>query len=165
MHVGDRDCAARHFRCVGCFLCFNHVFASKAKTASEAKARKERATTKIVICRCRLSRRFPPLWSVEDIGAAFVVIDSGGQKLAYVYYEDGKAWEKIMSSSQKLMQVKRYWEARRKHFDQEIVKARRLRAAAPTGRQFFNTHLKTLMQLAAMCRKMAKSTQRAIDDA
>jgi hypothetical protein len=32
--------------------------------------------------------RFPPPWSVEDIGAAFVVIDNGGQKLAYVYYEE-----------------------------------------------------------------------------
>ncbi len=33
-------------------------------------------------------RRFPPPWSVEDIDAAFVVTDSGGQKLAYVYYEE-----------------------------------------------------------------------------
>jgi hypothetical protein len=33
-------------------------------------------------------RRFPPPWSVEDIGAAFVVIDSAGQKLAYVYFVD-----------------------------------------------------------------------------
>jgi len=33
-------------------------------------------------------RRFPPPWSIEDIGAAFVVKDSGGQKLAYVYYEE-----------------------------------------------------------------------------
>jgi hypothetical protein len=33
-------------------------------------------------------RRFPPPWSVEDIGAAFVVTDSAGQKLAYVYFED-----------------------------------------------------------------------------
>ena len=34
------------------------------------------------------SRRFPPLWTVEDIDAAFVVKDSAGQKLAYVYYDD-----------------------------------------------------------------------------
>jgi hypothetical protein len=34
------------------------------------------------------NRRFPPPWSVEDIGVAFVVIDSAGQKLAYVYFED-----------------------------------------------------------------------------
>jgi hypothetical protein len=27
------------------------------------------------------ARRFPPPWSVEDIGAAFVVKDSGAQKL------------------------------------------------------------------------------------
>ena len=35
------------------------------------------------------ARRFPPPWSVEDIDAAFVVKDGGGQKVAYVYY----AWE------------------------------------------------------------------------
>ena len=34
------------------------------------------------------ARRFPPPWTVEDIGAAFVVKDGTGQKLAYVYYED-----------------------------------------------------------------------------
>jgi hypothetical protein len=34
------------------------------------------------------SPRFPPPWSVEDIGAAFVAKDSAGQKLAYVYFED-----------------------------------------------------------------------------
>ncbi len=33
-------------------------------------------------------RRFPPPWTVEDIEAAFVVKDSAGQKLGYVYYED-----------------------------------------------------------------------------
>ena len=33
-------------------------------------------------------RRFPPPWSVEDIGAAYVVKDNSGQKLAYVYYEE-----------------------------------------------------------------------------
>jgi hypothetical protein len=33
-------------------------------------------------------RRFPPPWSVEDIGAAFKVCDSTGQALAYVYFED-----------------------------------------------------------------------------
>ena len=34
------------------------------------------------------NRRFPPPWSIEDIGAAFVVKDSCGQKLAYIYYEE-----------------------------------------------------------------------------
>jgi hypothetical protein len=33
-------------------------------------------------------RRFPPPWTVEDIGTAFVVKDSTGQQLAYVYFED-----------------------------------------------------------------------------
>jgi hypothetical protein len=31
---------------------------------------------------------FPPPWTVEDIGAAYVVKDNNGQKLAYVYYEE-----------------------------------------------------------------------------
>jgi len=34
------------------------------------------------------ARRFPPPWSIEDNGACFIVKDSGGQKLAYVYYEE-----------------------------------------------------------------------------
>jgi hypothetical protein len=34
------------------------------------------------------TRRFPPPWSVEDIGAAFVVRDHSGQQLANVYFED-----------------------------------------------------------------------------
>jgi len=33
-------------------------------------------------------RRFPPPWTVEDLGACFVVKDSTGQKLACVYYEE-----------------------------------------------------------------------------
>jgi hypothetical protein len=33
-------------------------------------------------------RRFPPPWSVDELEACFVVKDSSGQKLAYVYYED-----------------------------------------------------------------------------
>jgi hypothetical protein len=34
------------------------------------------------------ARRFPPPWSVEEFDACFVVTDSAGQKLAYVYFED-----------------------------------------------------------------------------
>jgi hypothetical protein len=34
------------------------------------------------------TRRFTPPWTIEDIGAAFVVKDSNGQQLAYVYYEE-----------------------------------------------------------------------------
>jgi hypothetical protein len=33
-------------------------------------------------------RRFPPPWSVEEQDVCFVVKDSAGQKLAYVYFED-----------------------------------------------------------------------------
>jgi hypothetical protein len=33
-------------------------------------------------------RRFPPPWSIDELEACFVVKDSGGQKLAYVYFED-----------------------------------------------------------------------------
>jgi hypothetical protein len=32
--------------------------------------------------------RFPPLWSVDELEACFVVRDHNGQQLAYVYYED-----------------------------------------------------------------------------
>jgi hypothetical protein len=34
------------------------------------------------------SRRFPPPWSIDELEACFVVIDSTGQKLAYVYFEE-----------------------------------------------------------------------------
>ena len=33
-------------------------------------------------------RRFPPPWSIEDNGACFIVKDSAGQALTYVYFED-----------------------------------------------------------------------------
>ena len=33
-------------------------------------------------------RRFPLPWSIEELEACFVVIDSAEQKLAYVYFED-----------------------------------------------------------------------------
>jgi hypothetical protein len=35
-----------------------------------------------------MHRRFPPPWSVEELEACFVVKDSAGQKLSYVYFED-----------------------------------------------------------------------------
>jgi hypothetical protein len=37
---------------------------------------------------CLFLYAVPPLWSVEDIGAAFVVTDNAGQQLAYVYFEE-----------------------------------------------------------------------------
>jgi hypothetical protein len=33
-------------------------------------------------------RRFPPPWSVEVLEACFVVTDSAGQELAYIYFEE-----------------------------------------------------------------------------
>jgi len=41
------------------------------------------------------TRRFPPPWSAEELEACFVVIDSAGQKLAYVYFKDepGRRWQ------------------------------------------------------------------------
>jgi hypothetical protein len=33
-------------------------------------------------------RRFPPPWTVEELGACFVVRDHNEQALAYVYFED-----------------------------------------------------------------------------
>ena len=35
-----------------------------------------------------LPRRFPPPWSIDELDACFVVIDSAGQKFGYVYFED-----------------------------------------------------------------------------
>jgi len=35
-----------------------------------------------------IPRRFPPPWTVEELDACFVVIDSAEQKLAYVYFEE-----------------------------------------------------------------------------
>jgi hypothetical protein len=34
------------------------------------------------------ARRFPPPWSVEELDACFIVKDSAGQKLTFVYFED-----------------------------------------------------------------------------
>jgi hypothetical protein len=35
----------------------------------------------------RVTRRFPPPWSVEEMDACFIVRDHNGQALAYVYFE------------------------------------------------------------------------------
>jgi hypothetical protein len=69
-----------------------------------------------------------------------------------------------MISQQKRMRAKKYWEARRKECHKEIAKAKKLRGAISRAeRGLLNAYLKTLRQLAVMCGKMAKSTQRAID--
>jgi hypothetical protein len=33
-------------------------------------------------------RRFPPPWTIEELDACFVVMDSAGQKLAYIFFEE-----------------------------------------------------------------------------
>ena len=40
------------------------------------------------VIRMRDHRRFPPPWSVQELDACFIVTDSAGQKLAYVYFDD-----------------------------------------------------------------------------
>ena len=52
------------------------------------------------------TRRFPPPWTVEERPACFIVKDSNGRALAYVYYEE----ESGRRSAAKLMT---YDEARR----------------------------------------------------
>jgi hypothetical protein len=34
------------------------------------------------------ARRFPPPWSIDELNACFIVKDSAGHKLAFVYFED-----------------------------------------------------------------------------
>ena len=53
-----------------------------------------------------------------------------------------------MGSRQELMRAKRYWEARRRSVDAEIVRTRKLRELSPSARKFFNEHLKTLRPIA-----------------
>jgi len=36
------------------------------------------------------ARRCPPPWSIDELDACFVVRDSSGQKLVYVYFEERK---------------------------------------------------------------------------
>ena len=37
------------------------------------------------------SRRFPPLWTVEQIPGGFKVVDASGQSLVYVYARETRA--------------------------------------------------------------------------
>jgi hypothetical protein len=46
-------------------------------------------------------RRFPPPWSVEELGACFVVKDGAGQKLAYVYSRTSPAGDRRPSFSRR----------------------------------------------------------------
>jgi hypothetical protein len=37
------------------------------------------------------ARRFPPPWSVEDVGGSFVVKASNDRPLVFIYYREGAA--------------------------------------------------------------------------
>ena len=37
------------------------------------------------------TRRFPPLWSVDDVGGCFVVKASNNRPLVFIYYGEGVA--------------------------------------------------------------------------
>ncbi len=55
-------------------------------------------------------RRFPPPWSVEELDACFVVRDSNGQQLAYVYFEDEpgrRSAAKLLSQNEARPKTKR----------------------------------------------------------
>ncbi len=56
-----------------------------------------------------VERRFPPPWAVAELEAAYVIKDSGGEKLAYVYFEE----EPGRRSAAKLLTRERRWESRR----------------------------------------------------
>ena len=47
-----------------------------------------------------MPRRFPPPWSIEESDACFIVRDSNGQAVAYVYFEDepdGRSVAKLLT--------------------------------------------------------------------
>jgi hypothetical protein len=51
------------------------------------------------------ARPFPPPWSVEELEACFVVIDRGGQKLAFVYFEERVDESSIISQADRIIPV------------------------------------------------------------
>jgi hypothetical protein len=57
------------------------------RTLSDKFLKTSRAS-KGVYHRPVMTRGLPPPWSVDELEACFVVIDSAGQKLAYVYFEE-----------------------------------------------------------------------------
>ena len=65
-------------------LCQKRTFWNAAETGTIRSPRRRGEAVIVALTR----RRFLPPWTVEDIGAAFVVTDSAGQKLSYIYYEE-----------------------------------------------------------------------------
>src|SRR5438067_11423231 len=57
-------------------------------SASEADSKGPSANRQAAGAGAHMLRRFPPPWSVEELGACYVVRDHNGQQLAYVYFED-----------------------------------------------------------------------------
>ena len=54
------------------------------------------------------ARRFPPPWSVEESEACFVVKDTSGQKLAYVYFEDEPGRRSVAKQQNEVRRIKRF---------------------------------------------------------
>ena len=44
-----------------------------------------------------MPRRFPPPWSVDENEESFVIKDSTGQALAYIYFEDNDSRRSVMN--------------------------------------------------------------------
>ena len=72
-------------------------------------------------------RRFPPLWSIEDIGAAYVVKDSAGQKLGYFYYEEERPVGVRQPSYSAKTRRSRLYEEVRSHRDASVSYFSRVR--------------------------------------
>jgi len=67
--------------------------------------------------KARYQRYFPTPWTVEDVGAAFVVKDSNGQKLGYFCYKEEpgrRSAAKLLSKDKVLVAIRRI--RRRSHW-------------------------------------------------
>jgi hypothetical protein len=56
-------------------------------------------------------RRFPPPWSVEEGQTWFVVKDNGGQKLAYVHFDDPRSAAKPLTRDEARRDCSQYRQA------------------------------------------------------
>jgi len=63
--------------------------ATPARTQKKIEAADPTSTSQISGNMPSSPRRFPPPWTIEELDdACFIVSDSGGQKLASVYFEE-----------------------------------------------------------------------------